>query len=274
MSAGAERPGSARAQDSYRLAAFGGVYSNHAALAAVLADRAGLTANSTWCLGDLGGFGPHPDRAAAMLRASGVPMLRGNYDEAIGHDREDCACGYSDPRDERFAQISFDYTRARTSQTHRAWMRDLPEQHYMDLAGRRVLLCHGSPRRVNEFLWESACSDAFLEWLCVEHAADVIVCTHTGIPWHRPLPSGRHVVNVGAIGRPANDGRTDVVYASIDLGAEVQVEFRRVAYDHESLAREMEAEHLPAEFTETIRTGWWTTCLENLPAKERRRGPH
>jgi hypothetical protein len=34
----------------------------------------------------------------------------------------------------------------------------------------------------------------------------------------------------------------------------------------------MEAEALPSEFAETIRTGWWTTCLENLPAKERRRG--
>jgi hypothetical protein len=31
----------------------------------------------------------------------------------------------------------------------------------------------------------------------------------------------------------------------------------------------MRAEHLPAEFIETIETGWWTTCLEILPAKER-----
>ena len=264
----------ARANGACRLAAFGGVYSNHAALVAVLHDLAGLAADAVWCLGDLGGFGPHPDRAAEALRLSGVPMLRGNYDDAIGHGREDCACGYSDPRDERFAQISFDYTRARTSETHRAWMRDLPVHQRLELAGRQVLLCHGSPRRVNEFLWESACSDAFLEWLCAAHAADIVVCTHTGIPWHRPLPSGRHVINVGAIGRPANDGRTDVAYASIDLGAEIRVEFRRVAYDHEALAREMEAERLPQEFVATIRTGWWTTCLENLPAPERRRGRH
>ncbi len=255
-----------------RLAAFGGVYSNHQALDAVLDDIGSLAADHTWCLGDLGGFGPSPDRAAETMRASGVPMLRGNYDDAIGHGRDDCACGYTDPRDERFAQISFDYTRANTSEFHRAWLRDLPEQRYLELAGRRVLLCHGSPRRVNEFLWESACPDAFLTWLCEEHAADVVVCTHTGIPWHRALPSGAHVVNVGAIGRPANDGRTDAVYASIELGADVRVEFRRVAYDHEALAREMEAESLPAEFVTTIRTGWWTTCLENLPSRERRGG--
>lgn len=255
-----------------RLALFGGVYSNHLALRAVLDDAGRRGAGATWCLGDLGGFGPHPDRSAALLRGAGVPMLRGNYDDSIGHGRDDCACGYTDPLDAHFAQVSYDYTLARTSEGHRAWMRGLPEQARLELGGVRVLLCHGSPRRVNEFLWESACSDAFLEWLCEAYGADVIACAHSGIPWHRALPSGRSVVNAGAIGRPANDGRTSVTYATLDLDGGVRVAFHDVAYDHEALAREMEAEDLPAEFVETIRTGWWTTCLENLPEKERRRG--
>ena len=127
---------------------------------------------------------------------------------------------------------------------------------------------------MNEFLWESACSDAFLEWLCDTHEADLIVCGHSGLHWHRALASGRHVVNAGAIGRPANDGRPGAWYAEIGVDREVRVEFRRVDYDTEALAREMEAESLPGEFVATIRTGWWTTCLENLPAKERRRGAH
>jgi diadenosine tetraphosphatase ApaH/serine/threonine PP2A family protein phosphatase len=135
-----------------------------------------------------------------------------------------------------------------------------------------MLVCHGSPRRVNEFLWESTCSDAFLGWLCETHAADVILCSHTGIPWHRSLPGGRHVVNVGVIGRPANDGRPTVPYALLEMDGSIEVTFRDVTYDHEALARDMEAERLPAEFIETIRTGWWTTCLENLPARERARG--
>ena len=257
---------------SARLAVFGGVYSNHLALGAVLDDLARRGADLAWCVGDLGGFGPHPDRSAELLREAGIPMLRGNYDDAIGHERGDCGCGYSDPRDQAFAQRSYDYTVARTSPGHKRWMRDLPEQSRLMVDGRRVLLCHGSPRRVNEFLWESACSDAFLEWLCDTHGVDVIVCGHTGIPWWRPLPSGRHVINVGAIGRPANDGRTAVWYAEFLVDHDVRVEFRAVDYDAEALAREMEAEGLPPEFIATIRTGWWTTCLENLPAKERLRG--
>jgi hypothetical protein len=31
----------------------------------------------------------------------------------------------------------------------------------------------------------------------------------------------------------------------------------------------MRREELPEEFVETILTGWWTTCLEILPARER-----
>ena len=260
--------------EPFRLSAFGGVYSNERALAATLAEVAARDTNETWCLGDLGGFGPHPDRAIEILRGAGVPSLRGNYDEAIGHGRPDCGCGYTDPRDERFAQLAYDYTAARTAPEHREWMRTLPEHRRTEIGGRRVLLCHGSPRRVNEFLWESTCSDAFLEWLCETHAADVLVCSHTGLPWHRALRSGRHVVNAGVIGRPANDGRPGGSYAEITLGPEVQVELRRVGYDHEAQARAMENENLPAEFVETIRTGWWTTCLENLPVQERRRGRH
>jgi diadenosine tetraphosphatase ApaH/serine/threonine PP2A family protein phosphatase len=256
-----------------RLSLFGGVYSNHFALAATLADLAARGADAAWCLGDLGGFGPNPETAAALMRASGVPMLQGNYDHSIGNSLAGCACGYTDPRDEQFAQASYDYTNARVGGPTREWLRGLPQQARFEVAGRRVLLCHGSPRRVNEFLWDSTCSDAFLARLLRESRADLIACTHTGLHWHRSLPGAGNVVNVGAIGRPAHDGRTSVWYAELDFGPEaVGVAFREVAYDHESLAREMEREALPPEFVETIRTGWWTTCLENVPSRERRTG--
>ncbi len=265
-----------------RMSFFGGVYSNHLALDRVLAEIEARGTDLTWCLGDLGGFGPHPDRAVEVIRDAGIPTLRGNVDDSIAHGRSDCACGYTDPRDHRFSQISYDFAAANTSAEHKRWMRDLPEQARIEMDGFEVLLCHGSPRRVNEFLWESTCSDAFLEWLCESHRCDVIVCSHSGLPWHRALPSGRQVINAGVIGRPANNGRTEVWVAELRSsrgGAGdrsrapcLEVEFREVAYDFERLAREMEEEKLPAEFVETIRTGWWTTCLENLPAKERARG--
>jgi hypothetical protein len=64
-----------------------------------------------------------------------------------------------------------------------------------------------------------------------------------------------------------------VWYALLEAnGTELCTEFVPVAYDHDALADEMRDERLPEEFIEAIRTGWWTTCLELLPGKERARG--
>ena len=88
------------------------------------------------------------------------------------------------------------------------------------------------------------------------------------------------------LGRPENDGTTNVWYTLIDFelcggnatpkqgdgAGEYSVEFVPVVYDHNRLASEMREEKLPEDFAETIQTGWWTTCLEVLPGKERRTG--
>jgi predicted phosphodiesterase len=255
-----------------RIAVFGGIYSNYLALEAALRDVRTRGVEAIYCLGDLGAFGPHPNRVFPLLHDFGVQCVRGNYDDSVGNGLADCQCGYTDPRDNHFAALSYAYTLANTSSANRAWLRELPPQRRLTLGRHRLLLCHGSPRRTNEFLWESTTSTHFLEHLANAHEADAILATHTGIKWHRPLADGRHFVNVGVLGRPENDGRTNVWYALLTAATELLIEFVPVSYDHERLACEMRAERLPEEFVETIRTGWWTTCLEVLPAKERRRG--
>ena len=113
-----------------------------------------------------------------------------------------------------------------------------PRHARLAVAGRRVLLCHGSPRKINEFLWKSTSPEPFLEKLCDDYDADVIVCTHSGLHWRRALASGRHVVNAGVIGRPANDGRTNVWYTIADITRDrVDVEFVPVDYDFRALAQ-------------------------------------
>lgn len=258
-----------------KIAVFGGVYSNHLALAALLEDAGRRGAEAIYCLGDLGAFGPNPEKVRPLLAEGGVLTIQGNYEESLATDAEDCNCGYTDPRDNHFADISYRYTEERCSDELKAWMGSLPKRRRVRVGTRELLLVHGSPRRINEFLFESAAPVPFLEVLLDQEGADGLLVTHTGLHWHRKLPSGRDVVNVGVIGRPANDGRTEVWYATVASGAGAQdglhVELLPLTYDWRSLAAEMRAERLPEEFVETIETGWWTTCLEVLPAKERAR---
>jgi predicted phosphodiesterase len=255
------------------IALLGGIYSNYLALEAALHDARRRGADAIYCLGDLGAFGPHPDRVFPLLHCFEVKCIRGNYDDSIGRELADCQCGYTDQRDNHFAQISYEYTLAGTSAANRKWLRTLPGEIRLQFGGQRVLLCHGSPRKMNEFLWESTSSTHFLEHLVDEYAADVICTTHTGLKWRRKLSSGRMFVNVGVLGRPENDGQTNVWYTLLDHQAgRISAEFVPVEYDHARLVAEMRAERLPEEFVETILTGWWTTCLEVLPAKERKRG--
>ncbi|PHR94650.1 MAG: metallophosphoesterase [Blastopirellula sp.] len=256
------------------LALFGGIYNNYLALEAAIVDEKKRGASDIYCLGDLGAFGPHPDRVFPLLQENNIQCVQGNYDDSIGNELENCQCGYTDPRDNYFAQISYDYTLANTSVPNRHYLKNLPKEIRLEIQGKRVLLCHGSPRKTNEFLWESTTSTHFLERLASDFEADVLVGTHSGIHWQRSLSGGRAFINVGVLGRPENDGRTDVWYTLLHFNdaQEVEVEFVPLRYDHQRMAAEMTEQQLPQEFIDTITTGWWSTCLEILPAKERARG--
>ena len=150
-------------------------------------------------------------------------------------------------------------------------MGTLPRRRRVRLGDRELLLVHGSPRRINEFLFQSTSPAPFLEVLLDQNRCDGILCTHTGLHWHRRLPSGRDVVNVGVIGRPANDGRHPrlVRDAGGARGRARTSSWCRSSTTTRGWPPRCGAEGLPEEFVETILTGWWTTCLEILPARER-----
>src|SRR4029077_12722844 len=61
-----------------RIAVLGGVYSNALALEATLADARARGVEAVFCLGDMGGFGPHPDRVFPLLREHGGAATHGH----------------------------------------------------------------------------------------------------------------------------------------------------------------------------------------------------
>ncbi|MDA8314663.1 MAG: radical SAM protein [Actinomycetota bacterium] len=254
-----------------RIALCGGPYANPYALIAFVADARRRGCEQLWCLGDLGGFGAEIDALWPILQAADITCVAGNYDVAIARGDPDCGCGYRDPTDNRYAQLIYDHTRTHTSSGFAAWMGRLPTERRERLGGCDIHLVHGSPLALNDFWWESLSED--------EHAlrvaasgADVICCTHSGLPWQRRI-GGTLVVNVGVLGKPANDGRREVWYAIIDVAdGQAVAELVPLAYDWEAQAISMREAGIPELFIETIETGWWTTCLEVLPPAERAKG--
>jgi len=254
-----------------RIGVCGGTYSNPYALRAFVEDARRRGAERLICLGDLGGFGAEPDAIWPILAEHGIECIAGNYDVAIGRGDSDCGCGYRDERDNQFAQVMYDFTRAHTSDDFAAWMRTLPTQRREVVSGVDVHLVHGSTLMLNDFWWESLSADEHR--LRIEASgADLICCTHSGLPWQRRV-GDTLVVNVGVLGRPANDGRREVWYALVDLKeGRPEAQLIPLSYDWQAHAASMRSAGLPEPFVETVETGWWTTCLEVVPPWERSRG--
>lgn len=259
-----------------RLAVCGGIYSNPYALRAFVADARRRGADRLVCLGDFGAYGAEPEAIRGLLREHGIECIAGNYEVAIGSRQADCLCGYTDDTDNVFGQIAYEYTFAHTSEAFAAWMATLPTERRVEVDGVGVHLVHGSPLALNDFWWESLDDDAHRVRVDAS-GADVVCCTHSGLPWIRRVTRSDGgdtlAVNVGVLGRPANDGGRHVWYALLDLdGGDAAAELVPLEYDWRAQAASIRAAGLPEPFAEVIETGWWTSCLEILPPAERSRG--
>lgn len=234
-----------------RLAIFSDVHSNLPALEAVLADIEAAGVHARYVLGDLVGYAPWPNEVLERLQAEGIPVVMGNYDDGTGFERDECGCAYTDPTEKALGDLSFGWTKARTNDTNKAWLRTLAPEIRFEAEGRRFLLVHGSPRRINEYLYEDK-PDATFARIAAGADADVIVFGHTHRPYDKTV-EGTRFINVGSAGK-SKDGDPRGCWALIETSANgVEVEFRRVGYDVEAAARAIEASDLPDEFATQLR---------------------
>ncbi len=235
-----------------RVAVFSDVHANKHALDAVLKDMAGRSVDRAICLGDLVGYGAFPNEVIEGIRSENIPTIAGNYDDGVGFDKEDCGCAYTDPDDMERGERSLRWTQQVVTAENKAWLRSLPRELWFELAGRRVLCVHGSPRRIDEYLYQDRPGRS-LQRMFAHLEADIVLCGHTHLPYHRRV-SDIHLVNTGTAGRP-RDGDTRVCYALVELGEGIHVEFPRVPYNFEAAAAGIEATDLPREFAAALRRG-------------------
>ncbi|TLM99308.1 MAG: metallophosphoesterase family protein [Actinobacteria bacterium] len=260
-----------------RIALFSDVHGNTVALDAVLDDIASQGIGELYCLGDLVGYGPDPAGVIDRVRERGIPTIRGNYDDGIGHYRGECGCYYVTDQAKSDGAASYAFTDAALGDADHEWLAALPDTLRFDQDGVRVLLAHGSPRKINEYLLPDR-EDKQLARLADEADADVVCVGHIHIPYHRILAAadGRtvHYVSSGSVGKP-KDGDPRAAWVELVIGTKTEVAtltgadealalagttdtwagtvVHRVAYDVEAASAAVVSAGLPETLAEALR---------------------
>ncbi len=236
-----------------RLAVITDIHGNLPALEASLEAIDAIGVDGLFCGGDLVGYGPHPNQVCDLIQEREIPTIYGNYDYAIGRDLDDCGCAYLTEHDRELGKQSVAWTLAQTDQSAKDFMRGLPFDLRFELDDVPIHLVHGSPRKVNEYLFEEKPARLY-ERLAAAEEAQVMVFGHTHKPWIHTYGDVLFV-NCGSVGKPKDgDPRAAFAILELDDAGQVQVSIERVPYDADAVAREVEAAGLPGEYARKLVT--------------------
>lgn len=255
-----------------KIALFSDIHANLPALEAFFKDVESRKPDAIYCLGDLVGYNIWPNEVIQEIRKRGIPTIAGNYDFGIGRRSDDCGCAYKTDEEKEMGKISISYTNSIVKDEERQYLRTLPAhirvEFQLNDAQLTLMLVHGSPRKINEYLFEDREEKSMLRIL-TDANADILCFGHTHKPYHRVLctepgeaPKCRHAINIGSVGKPKDgDPRGGYVMLHIDETLSIhdrnslKVEFVRFEYDVEKAAKAVESSILPNEYGEMLRRG-------------------
>lgn len=256
-----------------RIALFSDIHANLPALEACLQNIEEQKPDSIYCLGDLVGYNIWPNEVINEIRKRGIPTIAGNYDQGIGLTSDECGCAYKEESEKEMGKISISYTNSIVQPEERKYLRTLPAhikvEFQLNDEKLNLLLVHGSPRKINEYLFEDRDEKSMLR--IMEGAdADIMCFGHTHKPYHRILPENpgenlhyRHAINIGSVGKPKDKNpKGCYVMLAINEGSSfnkkesIQVEFIRFDYDIEKAAKAIEGSPLPDEYADMLRRGY------------------
>ncbi|MEO6220255.1 MAG: metallophosphoesterase family protein, partial [Ginsengibacter sp.] len=207
------------------------------------------------------------------IRGRGIPTIAGNYDQGIGLMSDDCGCAYKKEHEKDMGKISISFTNSIVNPEERKYLRTLPAhikvEFQLNNDRMNLLLVHGSPRKINEYLFEDRDEKSLLR-IMEQADADIMCFGHTHKPYHRILPIGptenthyRHAINIGSVGKP-KDNNPKGCYVILTVNSDsritnkdsILVEFIRFDYDIEKAAKAIEDSLLPNEYAAMLRKGF------------------
>jgi putative phosphoesterase len=255
-----------------KIALFSDIHANLPALEAFFKSIEAIKPDAVYCLGDLVGYNIWPNEVINEIRKRGIPTIAGNYDFGIGRSSDDCGCAYKSDDEKANGAVSISFTNSLVNDDERKYLRTLPAhikiEFQLTSVKLNVLLVHGSPRKINEYLFEDRDEKSMLR-IMEQAGADIMCFGHTHKPYHRIMNDGsngsdhfRHAINIGSVGKP-KDGDPRGGYVMLTISEEgsvtnkdsIAVEFIRFEYDVEKAAKAVEGSPLPDAYAESLRKG-------------------
>ena len=192
-----------------RLAIFSDVHANLEALSAVMEAYRGERIDKYYCLGDVVGYGANPNECANIVREVAEITILGNHDAAVA-GRMDYSYYYE------AARQALDSHAACLTAENMAWLKGLPYKRMLEQ--QDVLLCHGSPVRIEEFEYIFAPEQARECLPILQELGQLTVIGHSHLckvfalrpgyveelpPNDFVLKDGfKYIVSVGSVGQP------------------------------------------------------------------------
>ncbi len=239
-----------------RVAVISDVHANEQALGVVLEEVDAWAPDAVWCLGDLVGYGPAPNRCCELVSARADICLIGNHDLlALGlldveHFNEEAAAAALWTRDE-------------LEERWRAFLSALEPSAAVDGAE----LFHASPR---DPVWEYVLSAEAAYFSLLTTKAPLVLVGHSHVALAIGLDEaelhgglapagteieldGRWLLNPGSVGQP-RDGDPRAAWLELDTEARF-ARFRRVAYPIERTQAEIREHGLPESLATRLAHG-------------------
>ncbi len=216
------------------------VHSNAVALENVLSILDEMGVEKILHAGDIIGYNPYPNETVALFREYKIISIMGNHERAlITGDISNF---------NPYAAASLLWTKRALSPENFEYIMELKNREHISLEKKRIVLIHGSPRDVDEYIFPENVSAHFL----AVTKADVLVLGHTHVQFKKDYSLGI-VLNPGSVGQP-RDENPDAAFAVFDT-AKGEVKLHRTSYDVEKVIEDMHSAHLPDKLGLRLRLG-------------------
>ncbi len=229
-----------------KIAAISDIHGNIYSLMKVLEDIDEQKVDLVVCLGDLVGYGPHPNEVIALIKRREIPCIKGNYDASVVDG------GFTFIRDTSINSFSLPWAVEEVRSSNKYYLSQLPTKLDYDFNGVKVRFTHGSPNKINEYLFEDGENT---KKIMQEISEDVLVCAHTHIPSYKKF-GDKIFINVGSVGKP-KIGRPNATYALIEIKEDktIDVKFRELEYEYKRIVKDAQMLRFPAQLIASYESG-------------------